>query len=217
MTDKCKSCDFFFEFSEEQNGHKGLCDNRSRWIESVDVTDCDEHHTNTNPLIWYNMEDSEYQPIERNKMSNDNVINLHKKPKVYKHTDVMNHLNDSSPYGLEFEKGGHKYYIISKEESESNNANIIGMMTGVDVLTGGDYENGSCIDEVSDKPNDVLASFVMRNNLEGIMDYGVSIPNFAIYFFDEMFLANEEIKNPVVTAEGVPEGSMVNYETPEIH
>jgi len=217
MTDKCKSCDFFFKFTESQNGHKGLCDVKGGWLKDGDITHCYDRNVNKNPSIWYNFEDSEYQPIERNKMSNDNVVNLHKKPRVYKYTEVMNHLNDSSTYGLEFEKDGKKYYIVSKEESESNNANIIGMMTGVDVLTGGDYENGSCIDEVSDKPNDVLASFVMRNNLEGIMDYGVSIPNFAIYFFDEMFLANEEMKNPIVTAEGVPEGETAGYEGPKVH
>ena len=86
----------------------------------------------------------------------------------------MDHLNESSISGIEFEKEGKHYYIVSKEEMRSNNLNIIGMMTGVDVLTGGDYENGGYIGDVSDENCNALAKFVMEYNLEGVFDYGVS-------------------------------------------
>lgn len=131
---------------------------------------------------------------------------------VYKHNEVMNNLDEGSVNGLEFEKDGKHYYIVSKEEMRSNNFNIIGMMTGVDVLTGGDYENGASIESVSDKPLDVLASFVMEHNLEGVFDYGVSNPNFTIFFFDEMFAAHEEILNPMLTAVGVDQAPKVKFE-----
>ena len=133
-----------------------------------------------------------------------NIIDFHKKPRIYNQTDVMNHLNE--PYKVEFEKDGKNYFIVEKDTRITDNYHLIGMMTGVDVLTGGEYEGASYIDDVSDLSTNELAKFVLKHNLEGIMDWGADLPNFPILFCDQLFNAHDEIENPMITAEGMPKG-----------